>query len=124
MRQTLAVLLSILAVAAQEHRHATSVRLEQLGAASFQRTGPLSDREGKRNRRKNESGGAAAAFYTNEEKATYKTRKPPYSQGLDRLRDRFPDDDEASVFYALSLLGSPQANKKDFAYRKRAVPIP
>jgi hypothetical protein len=66
---------------------------------------------------------AAAAFYTNEETATYETRTAAYSQALERLRERFPEDDEASIFYALSLLASPQVNKNDFAYRKKAVSI-
>ncbi len=66
---------------------------------------------------------AAAAFYTKDPKATYETRTAAYSQSLDHLRQQFPDDDEAAVFYALSLLASPQADKDDFAYRKRAVSV-
>jgi hypothetical protein len=66
---------------------------------------------------------AAAAFYTNQETATYETRTAAYSQALERLRERFPGDEEAAIFYALSLLASSQANTNDFAYRKKAVSI-
>ena len=43
---------------------------------------------------------AAAAFYTNDKAATYQVRSAAYSQALERLRERFPDDDEAAIFYA------------------------
>ncbi|MGH9618691.1 MAG: tetratricopeptide repeat protein [Bryobacteraceae bacterium] len=66
---------------------------------------------------------AAAAFYANDPKATYDTRTAAYSQTLRRLHEHFPNDDVATDFYALSLLASPEADKNDFAYRKKAVSI-
>ena len=63
---------------------------------------------------------AAAAFYAADDKS-FEARTDAYSGRLDRLRKQFSDDDEASIFYALSLLASPEANKNDFAKRKQAV---
>ena len=67
--------------------------------------------------------GAAAVFYTSDHKATYETRTEAYSRALEHLCEQFPNDDEAKVFYALSLLASPDANKNNLAYRKKAVSL-
>ncbi len=66
---------------------------------------------------------AAAAFYTNDPKATYESRRGAYSQAMQTLHQQFPDDDEAAAFYALSLMTSPDANKDNFALRRKAVAI-
>ncbi|MGA8025988.1 MAG: hypothetical protein WB992_02510, partial [Bryobacteraceae bacterium] len=58
-----------------------------------------------------------------DESANYETRASAYLEALHQLHDQFPEDDEATVFYALALIASPQANKDDYAYRKKAVSI-
>lgn len=78
---------------------------------------------GARTEREREYIQAAAAFYTNDPKATFENRRAAYSQALQKLHEHFPEDDEAAVFYALSLMTSPDANANDFALRKRAVAI-
>ncbi len=65
---------------------------------------------------------AAAAFYQNGD-ASYEIRSLAYSEKLNQLRSRYPDDREAAVFYALSLLASPHANDHELAKRKEAVAI-
>lgn len=66
---------------------------------------------------------ALAAFYTNNPKANFNSRTAAYSEALQRLHRRFPGDGEAGTFYALSLIASPDADKNDLAYRKKAVSI-
>ncbi len=65
---------------------------------------------------------AAAAFYQDGD-VSYEARWAAYSQALDRLRARYPEDHEAAIFYALSLIASPHANDNDLALRKKAVSI-
>jgi tetratricopeptide (TPR) repeat protein len=64
---------------------------------------------------------AAEAFYRGDAKTAYETRWEAYSQSLERLHRQFPGDNEAAIFYALSLVASPHASDNDFAIRKRAV---
>ncbi|MBV9407122.1 MAG: hypothetical protein JO211_17370, partial [Acidobacteriaceae bacterium] len=66
---------------------------------------------------------AAAAFYRDPDNRSYESRSAAYSQALANLRDRYPEDREATAFYALSLIASPHADDDDFAYRKKAVAI-
>ena len=66
---------------------------------------------------------ATAEFFRNDERKTFETRAAVYSQALDKLHNRYPDDHEAAIFYALSLIASPQASDNDFAYRKKAVAV-
>ena len=66
---------------------------------------------------------AAAAFYNSDPAVRYETRRAAYSEAMKRVHERFPQDDEASLFYALSLLSSPDAGKNDFAITRQAVVI-
>jgi hypothetical protein len=66
---------------------------------------------------------AAAAFYPENAKTTFEARWEAYSRALEQLYRQFPDDNEAAIFYALSLVASPHANDNGFAIRKRAVGI-
>ncbi len=45
---------------------------------------------------------AIAAFYLNSDKVDHKTRALAYNMAMKALHDRYPDDNEAAVFYALS----------------------
>lgn len=65
---------------------------------------------------------AAAAFYkpgeqTNHERAT------AYSEAMEKLHTQFPDDEEGTVFYALSLLGAEPEGDTSLSYPKKAVAI-
>ncbi|MDQ2842146.1 MAG: hypothetical protein M3Y72_14125 [Acidobacteriota bacterium] len=66
---------------------------------------------------------AAAAFYRSDSKLSFENRSAAYSRSLEKLHSAFPADHEAAIFYALSLIGSPDANDGDFADRKKAVAI-
>ncbi len=66
---------------------------------------------------------AAAAFYSEDAKTTFEARWEAYSRAMQQLYRQFPNDDEAAIFYALSLVASPHSNDSDFAIRKRAVGI-
>jgi tetratricopeptide (TPR) repeat protein len=69
---------------------------------------------------------AAAAFYRDDKddkSADYERRSMAYSETLRTLHHRYPNDHEAAVFYALSLLASPRTNDNNLAYRKKAVGV-
>ena len=66
---------------------------------------------------------AIAAFFRNDAKESFESRSAAYIEALDHLHQQFPNDHEAAIFYALSLLGSPHASDNDFADRKKAVGI-
>jgi tetratricopeptide (TPR) repeat protein len=66
---------------------------------------------------------AAAAFYDADQAVRYETRRDAYSKAMRRVHELWPKDNEASLFYALSLLTSPDASKNDFAITRQAVMI-
>jgi hypothetical protein len=49
---------------------------------------------------------ALAAFYTDSEKLDHRTRVAAYSKKMELLAKKYPEDREAQIFYALSLLAS------------------
>jgi hypothetical protein len=46
---------------------------------------------------------AIMAFYQDADKATYADRKLAYHKGIEQVHEKYPDDKEAAIFYALSL---------------------
>jgi tetratricopeptide (TPR) repeat protein len=49
---------------------------------------------------------ALETFYRNSDRVDLKTRVLEYSQAMQQLHQRYPTDDEAAVFYALSLIAA------------------
>jgi tetratricopeptide (TPR) repeat protein len=49
---------------------------------------------------------ALETFYRNSDRVDLKTRSLAYSDAMQRLHERYPADDEAAVFYALSLIAA------------------
>lgn len=49
---------------------------------------------------------ALETFYRDSDRRDLKTRALAYSEAMERLHDRYPQDDEAAVFYALSLIAA------------------
>lgn len=49
---------------------------------------------------------ALDAFYRNADRLDLKARALAYSDAMGKLHERYPDDDEAAVFYALSLIAA------------------
>lgn len=64
---------------------------------------------------------ALGAFYT--KKGVHDQRASAYSQAMEGVYHRYPEDREAAVFYALSLLASEPDNDTTFANRKKAAAV-
>ena len=66
---------------------------------------------------------AIEAFYSNSKKLDHQTRAKSYSDAMKKVYESYPDDHEAAVFYALSLLASEPHDDTTFANRKQAAAI-
>lgn len=66
---------------------------------------------------------AVGAFYDDSEKLDHRARALAYRDAIEALSRRFPDDHEATIFYALSLLGTAPASDPTFANQKKAAGI-
>jgi tetratricopeptide (TPR) repeat protein len=66
---------------------------------------------------------AIAAFYSDSKKLNHEARAKAYSGGMKKVYESYPDDHEAAVFYALSLLASEPHDDATFANHKRAAAI-
>ena len=66
---------------------------------------------------------AAAAFYSDSKKLNHEDRAKAYSGAMKKVYEAYPDDHEAAVFYALSLLASEPHDDTTFANRKQAAAI-
>ena len=70
---------------------------------------------------------ALRAFYTHtgsdRGSSDHEARARAYSEAMEKVYDRYKDDHEAAVFYALSLLASEPENDTTFANRKKAAAI-
>ena len=62
-------------------------------------------------------------FYGNSKKLDHHARATAYSDAMETVYQRYPDDLEAAVFYALSLLASEPEHDTTFANRKKAASI-
>ena len=67
--------------------------------------------------------GAIAAFYNDSKKLNHEARAQAYSDAMKKVYETYPDDHEAAVFYALSLLASAPHLDTTFANRKQAAAI-
>ena len=66
---------------------------------------------------------ALAVFYTDTEKLGHQERAAAYSKAMKGVMDRHPEDREAAVFYALSLLASEPDEDTDLHNAREAVAI-
>src|SRR5262249_31009459 len=66
---------------------------------------------------------AIRAFYSNSKKLDHDARAKTYSDRMKKVYESYPDDHEAAVFYALSLLASEPHHDETFANRKAAAAI-
>jgi tetratricopeptide (TPR) repeat protein len=66
---------------------------------------------------------AIAAFYSDSKEMKHEVRAKAYSDAMKKVYDTYPDDHEAAVFYALSLLASEPHDDATFANRKQAAAI-
>jgi tetratricopeptide (TPR) repeat protein len=66
---------------------------------------------------------AIAAFYSDSKKLNHDARASAYSAAMKTVYETYPEDHEAAVFYALSLLASEPHEDATFANRKQAAAI-
>ena len=66
---------------------------------------------------------AIASFYANAEATPHGARAGAYRERMEALTQRFPDDSEARIFFALALLGTAPANDPALAQQRRAGEI-
>src|ERR1700735_2805939 len=66
---------------------------------------------------------AIAAFYSDSKKLNHEARAQAYSVAMKKVYESYPDDHEATVFYALSLLACEPHEDATFANRKQAAAI-
>ena len=66
---------------------------------------------------------AIGAFYGDSDKLDHRTRAIAYKAAMEGLAGRFPEDHEASIFYALSLLGTASPGDSTFGNQKKAAEI-
>ncbi len=68
--------------------------------------------------------GALEVFYRDSDRLNHKTRALAYTQAMEQLHRRHPADDEAAVFYALSLVAAgTMDNDPNFEREKAAAAI-
>jgi hypothetical protein len=66
---------------------------------------------------------ALAVFFKDYEKVDIRTRTLAYESAMAQLSARYPDDDEAAIFYALALNEAVDLNDKTFAKQFKAASI-
>lgn len=66
---------------------------------------------------------AAEAFYRPEYSLGRKSRVDAYAKEMFDLHERYPEDDDATAFYALSLLALPSEDYDTLSNQKRAIAI-
>jgi hypothetical protein len=66
---------------------------------------------------------ALAQFYQNPQKATFEERVAAYSNAMEKLYEKYPQDHEAAAFYALSLLAAAPPRDMTFANQKKALAL-
>jgi len=66
---------------------------------------------------------AIAAFYRDYDKLDHQTRAVAYEKVMQQVNERYPEDREAAVFYALALNASALKTDKTFGNQRRAAAI-
>ncbi len=66
---------------------------------------------------------AVGAFYTDADRLDHRTRAAAYSEAMERVVTAHPDDDEAAILFALSILGSAPPSDPGFTSQRRAATI-
>jgi hypothetical protein len=66
---------------------------------------------------------AIEVFYRDWDKVAHQTRSLAYSKAMEQLHQRYPEDNEAAVFYALSLIATAPPTDKTYTNQKKAAGI-
>lgn len=78
---------------------------------------------GARTQRERDYIAAIETFYKDADKLDHRTRALAYERAMEQLHLRYPNDREASIFYALALLGTALPTDKSYANQKKAAAI-
>jgi len=66
---------------------------------------------------------AIEVFYKDYDKIDHKTRAERYEQAMQRLREHYPEDSEAAIFYALALNGAVDFDDRNYTKQLKAAAI-
>jgi len=66
---------------------------------------------------------AVAAFYKDSDSVDHAPRALAFQKGMEQVRLNNPQDDEAAIFYALSLLGTATPSDKTYANQRKAAEL-
>jgi hypothetical protein len=66
---------------------------------------------------------AIEAYYKDYDKLDHPTRARAYEKSMEQLHQRYPEDREAGLFYALALLSTAPPTDKTYANQKKAAAI-
>ncbi len=66
---------------------------------------------------------AIQVFYQNSRSESHSVRAKRYEIAMESLHSRYPQDSEAAIFYALSLIANAPLNDKTYANQKKATQI-
>ncbi|GAA0603185.1 hypothetical protein GCM10009416_46100 [Craurococcus roseus] len=66
---------------------------------------------------------ALAAFFQDHERVDQRTRTLAYEAAMERLAAKYPDDDEAQIFYALAINEAVDLSDKTYARQRKAGEI-
>ena len=67
--------------------------------------------------------GAIEAFYKDADKVDHRTRAVAYLKAMEQITERYPEDSEASIFYALALNATALPADKTYANQLKAAGI-
>ena len=67
--------------------------------------------------------GAIEVFYKDSDKLDHRTRAKAYESAMQQVYERNPDDSEAAIFYALSVISTAPATDKTFAQQFKAAAL-
>jgi len=67
--------------------------------------------------------GAVEAFYKDSDKVEHRTRALAYLAAMEKIAQRYPDDSEAAIFYALALDATALPTDKTYANQLKAAGI-
>jgi tetratricopeptide (TPR) repeat protein len=78
---------------------------------------------GARSQRERDFIEALGAMYTDHEKAPHGARVQAYLKAMEALADRYPNDDEAQIFYAIALNVAASPNDKTYSNQLKGAAI-
>ena len=66
---------------------------------------------------------AVAAYYRDDPKLDFPARKAAYEEAMAGVHQRYPDDMEGTIFYALAILGNSPTTDKTYAKQRKAAEL-